>query len=136
MEQYLRNFVNYQQHNSVRWLPLAEFAANNHTSETTNCSTMFGNYGFHPQTTFGQHPIKDPNDIRKVNAQQMAQWMEQLFCELRAEMKRAQAVQSEQANKSQRVGTVLEVGDKVWLDARNISTTQPSKKLDWKYIGP
>jgi hypothetical protein len=37
--------------------------------------------------TFGQHPIKDPNDIREVNAQQMAQRMEQLFSELRAEMK-------------------------------------------------
>ena len=24
----------------------------------------------------------------------------------------------------------------MWLDARNISTTQPSKKLDWKRIGP
>ena len=67
--------------------------------------------------TFGQYPIKDPNDIRKVNAQQMAQWMEQLFSKLRAKMKMAQAVQCEQANKSQRVGTLLEVGDKVWLDA-------------------
>jgi hypothetical protein len=62
--------------------------------------------------------------------------MEQLVRELRAEMKRAQAVQSEQANKSRSVGTPLEVGNKVWLDARNISTTRPSKKLDWKCIGP
>jgi hypothetical protein len=48
--------------------------------------------------TFGEHPIKDPNNIHKVNTQQMAQRMEQLFSELRAEIKRAQAVQSEQAN--------------------------------------
>jgi hypothetical protein len=80
--------------------------------------------------TIGQHPIMDPNNICKVNAQQMAQQMEQLFSELRAEMKRAQAIQSEQANKSQRIGTLLVIGDKVWLDARNLSTTQPSKKLD------
>jgi hypothetical protein len=100
MEPYLRNFVNYQQNNWVRWLPLAQFAANNHTLETTNCSASIGNYDCHPQLTFGQHPIKDPNEIREVNAQQMAQQMEQLFGELRAEMKRAQAVQSEQANKS------------------------------------
>jgi transposase InsO family protein len=57
MEQYLRNFVNYQQNNWVQWLPLAELAANNHTSETTNCSAFFGNYSFHPQMTFGQHLI-------------------------------------------------------------------------------
>jgi hypothetical protein len=30
----------------------------------------------------------------------------------------------------------LGIGDKVWLDARNILTTRPSKKLDWKRIGP
>jgi hypothetical protein len=62
--------------------------------------------------------------------------MEQLFSELRAEMKRAQAVQSKQVNKSQRVSASLEVGNIVWLDTRNMSTTEPSKKLDWKYIGP
>ena len=28
------------------------------------------------------------------------------------------------------------VGDKVWLDARNISTTRPAKKLDDKWLGP
>jgi hypothetical protein len=136
MEQYLRNFVNYQQNDWVRWLPLAEFAANNHTLETTNCSAFFGNYGFQPRMTIGQHLIKDPNDICKVNAQQMAQRMEQLFSELRAEMKRAQAVQSKQANKSQRIGTLLEVGDKVWLDARNISTIRLCKQLNWKRIRP
>jgi hypothetical protein len=136
MEQYLQHFVNYQQDDWVLWLPLAEFAANNHTSETTNCSVFFGNYGFHPRMTFGQHPIKDPNNIREVHAQQMAQWMEQLFRELRAEMKRAQAVQSEQANKSRRVRTELQVGHNVWMDARNLSTARPSKKLDWKRIGP
>jgi hypothetical protein len=55
--------------------------------------------------------------------------MEQLFSELRAEMKWAQAIQSEQANKSRRFGTSLEVGNTVSLDARKISTTQPNKKL-------
>jgi hypothetical protein len=58
---------------------LPEFAANNHSSELTNCSELFGNYGFHLWMTFGQHSIKDPHDIRQVNAQQMAQRMEQRF---------------------------------------------------------
>jgi hypothetical protein len=60
--------------------------------------------------------------------------MELLFSELRAEMERAQAIQSEQANKSWMVGTPLKIGDKVLLDTRNISTTRPSKKPDWKRI--
>jgi hypothetical protein len=136
MEQYHQNCVNYQQADWVQWLPLAEFAANNHTSETMNCFAFFSNYGIHPQMIFSQHPIKDPNDIGEVNTQQMAQRMEEHFSKLSAEMKRAQTVQSTQANKSQRAGTSLEVGNKVWLDARNVSTNQSSRYLDWKCIGP
>jgi hypothetical protein len=136
MEQSLWNFVNYQQDDWVHWLPIAEFTANNHTLDTTGHSPFYGNYGFHPQLTFGQHPLQDPKDMREVNAQQTAQQMEQLFSELKAEMKRSQAIHSEQTNKSRRSGTELNIGDKVWLDVRNIWTTRPSKKLDWKCIGP
>jgi len=38
MEQYLRSYVNYQQDDWVKFLPMAEFAANNQTSETTGLS--------------------------------------------------------------------------------------------------
>ena len=37
MEQYPQTFINYQQDDWVKWLPLTEFAANNHASETTKC---------------------------------------------------------------------------------------------------
>jgi transposase InsO family protein len=35
LEQYLRAYMNFAQDDWVDWLPLAEFAANNATSETT-----------------------------------------------------------------------------------------------------
>ena len=35
MEQYLRAYVNYAQDDWVDWLPIAEFAINNHLSEST-----------------------------------------------------------------------------------------------------
>ena len=72
--------------------------------------------------TCSEHPITDRNNIWEVNIQQMAQHMEQLFSKLQVEMKRAQAIQAEQANKSQRSRTELQVGDKVWMDAWNLST--------------
>ena len=31
---------------------------------------------------------------------------------------------------------VYKVGDKVWLNAQNITTTHPMKKLDHKWLGP
>ena len=73
--------------------------------------------------TFGQHPIRDPNYIQEVNAQQMAQCMEQLFSNLQAEMKRAQAIQSEQANKSQTARAELQVEECMLMDTQNLSTT-------------
>jgi hypothetical protein len=115
---------------------MAEFAANNHSSKTTAHCPFYGNYGFHPRMTFEQHPQQDPKHICEVNAQQTAQQMEQLFSELKAEMKRSQAIHAEQANRSRWIRAEFNICDQVWLDARNISTTRPSKKLDWKRIGP
>lgn len=48
MEQYLHAFVSYQQDNWTEWLLTAEFAANNHKSETTGLTPFFANYSFHP----------------------------------------------------------------------------------------
>jgi len=45
LEQYLRTFCSFFQDYWVCWLPLGEFAANNHVSETTGLSPFFANYG-------------------------------------------------------------------------------------------
>jgi hypothetical protein len=45
--------MNFVQDDWVRWLPLAEFAANNTTSSSTNMLLFFANYVFHPRINFG-----------------------------------------------------------------------------------
>jgi hypothetical protein len=52
MEQYLSAYVNYEQDDWARFLPIAEFAANNHVSETTGISPFFANYGLNPKIDF------------------------------------------------------------------------------------
>jgi hypothetical protein len=47
MEQYLRAYVNYLQDDWADWLPAAEFAANNRTSETTGVTPFYAIYGYH-----------------------------------------------------------------------------------------
>jgi hypothetical protein len=44
----------------------------------------------------------------------------------------AQQEQEEAANRTCQQAPQFRVGDKVWLDLRNVRTTRPSKKLDWK----
>lgn len=56
VEQYLRQYITFRQDDWADWLPLAEFAANNTTSETTGVSPFFVNYGFHPR--LGVEPTK------------------------------------------------------------------------------
>ena len=52
------------------------------------------------------------------------------------EIRCAQELQQEQADKHRLPAPALRVGDRVWLSTRNIRTTRPSKKLDQRRMGP
>ena len=52
MEQHLRAYVSYLQDDWTDYLFLAEFAGNNHVSDTTSISPFFANHGFHPKHDF------------------------------------------------------------------------------------
>ena len=54
---------------------------------------------------------------------------------LKDEMAAAQAKYEDDANRNREPAPTIEVSDEVWLDARNIRTKRPSRKLDWKNLG-
>jgi len=66
---------------------------------------------------------------------QYADRLSELDFYLRSEMTWSQATYSEQANKSRISSPKLEVGDEVWLLRRNVQTTRPSTKLDFRRLG-
>jgi hypothetical protein len=139
MEQYLRTFVAYQQDDWVDWLPMAEFAANNSRSETTNTSPFLANYGQHPRMGF--EPPSDPPVFgnrrpQTVAVNQFVSDMDELNEYLRDEMAWAQAVYAEKADRSRTPAPAYQVGDWVWLNLKNMKTRRPTKKLDWKNAGP
>lgn len=59
IERYLRTYVNYQQDDWVKWLFMAEFAANNTESSTTRVTPFYANYGFYPRMSFDAPAIID-----------------------------------------------------------------------------
>jgi len=59
MEQYLQVFVNHQRDDWVKWLPLAEFAANDGGSETTKCTPFYAIQGTDPRMPFAGEPTKE-----------------------------------------------------------------------------
>ncbi|KAH0612978.1 uncharacterized protein H6S33_009358 [Morchella sextelata] len=134
MEQYLRSYVSYQQDDWVRWLPMAEFATNNHVSETTKVSPFYANSGRNPRITFG--PLEHGRTTAEDQANSIAREMKDIINFLRNEMFRAQRIQEESANRNRTPAPRYHLGDKVFLSTRHILTKRPSKKFDWKRIGP
>ena len=135
MEQYLCVFVNHQQDDWVQWLPLAEFAANNGVSESTKCTPLLAVQGADPPMSFAGEPTQE-RDQRRLEADQVQTSMQQIHDHLRVEMRRSQTIQEEGANQRGIPARKIQVGSKVWLDACNIRTTRPTRKLDWKRLGP
>jgi len=128
LEQYLRAYVNYQQDDWRELLPMAEFAYNNGYQESTKHTPFFANYGTNPEYQAIGHLIKgkttSPED------------MSQLHDTLRAEMMEAQMRHKEYYDEQRKPDLNLQSGDMVWLLPRNIRTTRPCKKLDYRKIGP
>ena len=76
MEAYLRAFVNWEQNNWARLLPIAEFAYNNAKNASTGHTLFKLNYGFHPWVSF-----KDDIDScsRSYSANKLAKRLRELI---------------------------------------------------------
>ena len=132
VEQYLRIYCNYHQDNWSKLLSLAEFSYNNAQHASIGCSPFYANYGYNPRFTielsqFSKYPVPA--------AEEMATRLKTIHEDLIELIKVAQNQQAKYYDaKHKRVE--YQVGDKVWLLSSNIRTQRPSKKLDWKRLGP
>ena len=135
MEQYLQSYINYLQDNWSTWLPLVEFATNNHLSEATNLSPFFALHSYHPRGGTSLLPTTEPTpgDLDALSA---ATAIQEIHDFLRAEVSYAQAIQAEGGNHRRIPAPVFRPGERVWLDARNIKTQRPTVKLDHHRLGP
>jgi hypothetical protein len=135
VEAYIRIFTNYDQDNWVDLLSYAELAINNRDATATKVSPFFLMHGYHvepvtftddePTATTTQSPIQQADSII-YKLKQATDWAQ-------AAMAVAQQSQEEAANRTRQQAPAFKVGDKVWLDLRNIRTKRPCKKLDTKY---
>lgn len=130
LEQYLRFYVNYEQDDWVSLLPLAEFAYNNTSHSATGVSPFFANKGYNPQFEVSV------SHISSFAAEAMVTSFSELNTHLQDQIGIA-IKQYATATESRRLPIPpFAPGDLVWLDARNIKTLRPSKKLDNRRLGP
>lgn len=133
---YLRMYVNYAQSNWMAWLPRAEFALNNHVSRSTGMSPFFANYGYHPRLGIEPASPNENQDPRIERADRIVARTKAMDSRLATMLRTAQAEHAYHANKQRSPHPNYKVGDRVWVDARDLSSSRPSKGLDWKFLGP
>jgi len=131
LEQYIRLYVNYQQDNWRSLLPFAEFAYNNTPHSATGVSPFFANKGFNPK-----FEIDVNNASWSFAAEQVAQDLKSVEEHLKTQLRLA-IQQYTNTSASRRITPPeFKVGSQVWLNAKNIQTKRPTKKLDHRYLGP
>jgi transposase InsO family protein len=140
MERYLRSYCDYQQSDWAEWLPMAEYASNATISASTGISAFMANYGFEPRMSFDPIESSESGSARerilRTKGMNMAKKMEEVFEFTKRKLVKSQNNQKTNADKKRAPAPDYKEGDLVWLSTKNIKTARPSKKLDWKMIGP
>jgi len=131
VEGYLQTFVNYDQNDWYQLLPLAEHAYNNSATNAHKMTPFFANYGFHPQTAW----LKE-REAHNPRATMYAHWMEDIHRQAKQTLENTQEWMKKYYDQKATELPGIEVGDLVMLNAKNIRTKQPSKKLSPKRYGP
>ena len=124
LEQYLRIFIDYHQQNWASLLPLAQYTLNAWPNATTKKAPFELIMGHIPQVHQSARPFKSPTV--EVRMQQMKQARQ----EAKEALKKAADLE---------ILTRFEpyqLGDKVWLEGRNLTTTHPMAKLAPRRYGP
>jgi hypothetical protein len=133
LEVYLRIFCSFSQDDWDDLLPVAQLALSNRTSATTGFSSFFLNHGFHCEPLEPSDPLA-PAGSTVSPAQQGRLWATKIKDThdlAAAAIADAQETQEKYSNQSRSAAERFQVGDKVLLRLRNVTTNRPSKKLDW-----
>ena len=132
LEQYLRSFINFDQDDWVKWVPLAEFAYNNSRHSSSHDTPFRLLYGIDPRMDFSMEGINGAEDPK---ARETTLALETRRDKAREALEQAQAYQKAYYDSKHKPVSFRE-DDLVWLDLRNITTARPSKKLDLRRYGP
>ena len=131
MKAYLRAFVNWEQNDWVRLLPIAEFAYNNAKNASTGHTLFELNYGFHLHVSFEDNVNSRSGSC---SANKLANDLRQLMNICQQNLLHAQELQKRAYDKGVKPQSYAP-GEKVWLNSKYIKTKQ-NRKLEAKFFGP
>jgi hypothetical protein len=110
-------------------LPVAQLAYNTAPTETTKVTPFFANFGY-------EADLRQGPEVSVPRAAVKTDQMHALHAMLKEELEFVRTRMKQYYDKHRLEGPRLERGDKVYLISRNLRTKRPSRKLDFKKIGP
>ena len=128
---YLRVFVNWEQDDWARLLPMVEFAYNNVKNASIGHILFELNCGYHPRVSF-----KEDVDLRSRSrsANKLAEKLRELMEVCCQNLLFAEELQKRTHNKGVKNQSYA-FGEKVWLNSKYIKTKR-NQKLENKFFGP
>ena len=130
MEAYLRAFVNFEQNDWARLLPMAEFAYNNAKNASTGHTLFELNCGYHPRVSYKKD--LDPCSKSKT-AEELSSELRNLMAVCQQNLHHAQELQKRAHDKGVKPQSYAP-GDKVWLSSKHLRTKR-NRKLEAKFLG-
>lgn len=134
LEVYLRIYSSYGQTDWEPLLAIAELALNSRDATSTGVSPFFLSHGYHPRVVDIEGEVLDPiiPSNPRESGQKIVHTIQAATDWAISSMAYAQQSMEAQANKKRGETETYKVGDKVWLNMRNVLTKRKNKKLDWK----
>ena len=131
IEAYLRAFINFEQNDWARLLPMAEFVYNNAKNASTGHTPFELNCGYHPQMSYEKNV--DPRSQSKSTDKLSAE-LRKLMIVCWENLHHVQELQKRAHDKGVKPWSYAP-GEKVWLNSKYIKTN-PNRKLEAKFFGP
>ena len=131
MEAYLRAFVNFEQNDWARFLPMAEFAYNNTKNSSTGHTSFELNYTYHPRMLYKEDV--DPRSQSK-SVDELSAELKELMIVCQKNLHHTQELQKRAHNKGVKPQTYSS-SEKVWLNSNYIKTKR-NQKLEAKFFEP
>jgi hypothetical protein len=140
LEAYLSAFVAYTQDDWAEHLASAELAINNRNATSTGISPFFMMHGYNVDPIQVSEELNERDERNEhaclspiARGEQVVKRLKDAREWAEAAIATAQQTQEQYANRHRQPAAQFQIGDKVWLNLKNIKTDRPSKKLDWRH---
>jgi transposase InsO family protein len=131
VEQYLCLFCNKRQDDWASHLPAAEFALNSHLHSGASQTPFEIIYGYQPDFTV---PIGKQSNMPSLD--ERLDRLANVRKEAKAALRLSKERMKEQFEQNKRSAHVFNIGDMVWLTAKDIKIHQKTPKLGPRQLGP